>query len=40
MADIILKNEKGEPQEYIGVTKITIPTIDGGSATFTEDTGG
>lgn len=40
MADIILKNEKGEPQEYIGITKITVPTIDGGSATFVEDKDG
>lgn len=40
MADIILKNANGTPQAYNGVTKIKVPTADGGTATFSEGSGG
>lgn len=39
MADIILKNAKGTPQLYSGVTKINVPTSDGGIATYSEGGG-
>lgn len=40
MADIILKNANGEPIEYTGVSKIKVPTTDGGTAIFSEGTSG
>lgn len=39
MADIILKNANGEPIEYTGVSKIKVPTTDGGTAIFSEGSG-
>lgn len=40
MANIILKNASGAPQEYSGVTKIKLPTIEGGTVEFSEGSGG
>lgn len=40
MANIILKNVSGAPQEYSGVTKIKLPTVEGGTAEFSEGSGG
>lgn len=34
MPDILIKNEVGIPVTYEGITSITVPTADGGTATF------
>lgn len=36
MANIILKNASGIPQKYSGVTKIKLPTVEGGTVEFSE----
>lgn len=40
MADIVLKNANGTPVVYNGVTKIKVPTSDGGTTIYTEGASG